>query len=385
MNPFLERVQPFLLSEDPFVRQSALTTIENSYLATPETFLIALQSHEIYPNTTESVLPRADFMPVDSVGLEKLVEKNKKIDEHNFWIIRIIEKMETDMILAHQELLKPLVNQTYLQNLQKLKDLDTEALWMEFGEVMNNLEEKYSGAVYNYGKRIVKELILRGDIPQWEVENGIRTNLDEHNCFTFAGIYSIFMAGEIRAQSVVPQLAQILDSDEGDFALEEASDALIKMGTETVIDEVEKIALNDPAYFFAIDVLAKIKTKKAEQILLQLFEQATDLTAKTLIADALCQHLSIEAIPKVQELIQEGYDSTMLDLEESLYANIVINDVDHPNRMEMKQSLEEKDRLQKERAIKTNQLIMPIKSNKIGRNDPCPCGSGKKYKKCCLK
>lgn len=25
----------------------------------------------------------------------------------------------------------------------------------------------------------------------------------------------------------------------------------------------------------------------------------------------------------------------------------------------------------------------PIRVNKIGRNDPCPCGSGKKYKKCC--
>jgi uncharacterized protein YecA (UPF0149 family) len=23
-------------------------------------------------------------------------------------------------------------------------------------------------------------------------------------------------------------------------------------------------------------------------------------------------------------------------------------------------------------------------SPKIGRNEPCPCGSGKKYKKCCL-
>jgi preprotein translocase subunit SecA len=22
-------------------------------------------------------------------------------------------------------------------------------------------------------------------------------------------------------------------------------------------------------------------------------------------------------------------------------------------------------------------------STKVGRNDPCPCGSGKKYKKCC--
>ncbi|MEE1475214.1 YchJ family metal-binding protein [Fusobacterium sp.] len=26
-----------------------------------------------------------------------------------------------------------------------------------------------------------------------------------------------------------------------------------------------------------------------------------------------------------------------------------------------------------------------INENKIGRNDPCPCGSGKKYKKCCGK
>ena len=24
-----------------------------------------------------------------------------------------------------------------------------------------------------------------------------------------------------------------------------------------------------------------------------------------------------------------------------------------------------------------------VKGEKVGRNDPCPCGSGKKYKKCC--
>ncbi|WP_417593972.1 YchJ family protein [Oceanospirillum sp.] len=26
----------------------------------------------------------------------------------------------------------------------------------------------------------------------------------------------------------------------------------------------------------------------------------------------------------------------------------------------------------------------PVTEKNIGRNDPCPCGSGKKYKKCCL-
>ena len=25
----------------------------------------------------------------------------------------------------------------------------------------------------------------------------------------------------------------------------------------------------------------------------------------------------------------------------------------------------------------------PIRKKKIGRNEPCPCGSGKKYKNCC--
>jgi len=36
------------------------------------------------------------------------------------------------------------------------------------------------------------------------------------------------------------------------------------------------------------------------------------------------------------------------------------------------------------RAVRTGPA--PIKSSapKVGRNDPCPCGSGKKYKHCCL-
>lgn len=29
--------------------------------------------------------------------------------------------------------------------------------------------------------------------------------------------------------------------------------------------------------------------------------------------------------------------------------------------------------------------VMPVKSAKVGRNDPCSCGSGKKFKKCCAK
>ena len=33
--------------------------------------------------------------------------------------------------------------------------------------------------------------------------------------------------------------------------------------------------------------------------------------------------------------------------------------------------------------LSTNRTV--VKGKKVGRNDPCPCGSGKKYKKCCGK
>jgi len=34
-------------------------------------------------------------------------------------------------------------------------------------------------------------------------------------------------------------------------------------------------------------------------------------------------------------------------------------------------------------SVKGNQIPVKKKGKKIGRNNPCPCGHGKKYKKCC--
>ncbi len=37
-----------------------------------------------------------------------------------------------------------------------------------------------------------------------------------------------------------------------------------------------------------------------------------------------------------------------------------------------------------EELIKSTDKVEPLQADKApGRNDPCPCGSGKKYKKCC--
>lgn len=35
------------------------------------------------------------------------------------------------------------------------------------------------------------------------------------------------------------------------------------------------------------------------------------------------------------------------------------------------------------RLIKPDRTSLTVRRKKIDRNDPCPCGSGKKFKKCC--
>lgn len=44
--------------------------------------------------------------------------------------------------------------------------------------------------------------------------------------------------------------------------------------------------------------------------------------------------------------------------------------------------LSDTERLEIKKAYNATKTV--VKEKKIGRNDPCPCGSGKKYKKCCL-
>jgi uncharacterized protein YecA (UPF0149 family) len=40
---------------------------------------------------------------------------------------------------------------------------------------------------------------------------------------------------------------------------------------------------------------------------------------------------------------------------------------------------------EKERLLARKPRPRPTRPDRIGRNDPCPCGSGKKFKHCCMR
>ncbi len=46
---------------------------------------------------------------------------------------------------------------------------------------------------------------------------------------------------------------------------------------------------------------------------------------------------------------------------------------------------EERPRKEDLKEMAVPPTVAQMKNKKVGRNDPCPCGSEKKFKKCCLK
>ena len=79
----------------------------------------------------------------------------------------------------------------------------------------------------------------------------------------------------------------------------------------------------------------------------------------------------------------EGYD-----LYEKMLENIDKYITLYLLRAEIRQNVERKQVVKPtgtNRSDETAKVHTKVKKEKIGRNDPCPCGSGKKYKQCCGK
>ncbi len=88
---------------------------------------------------------------------------------------------------------------------------------------------------------------------------------------------------------------------------------------------------------------------------------------------------------KVQNPLEELSEETQVNLgfdKELLYKNMVDAKADWLYGLpQWEKIFSEEERKELYRTAKKMNTI--VKPKKVGRNDPCPCGSGKKYKFCC--
>jgi uncharacterized protein YecA (UPF0149 family) len=104
-----------------------------------------------------------------------------------------------------------------------------------------------------------------------------------------------------------------------------------------------------------------------------------------MLFEALCHQLSEAALPEISSHMDKEYFSGLIEIEQTVYGYYSILGLRHPHLKHWRQAAMETEMdFRNESQQKGLLYTPPIKTKtNIGRNDPCPCGSGKKYKKCC--
>ena len=105
----------------------------------------------------------------------------------------------------------------------------------------------------------------------------------------------------------------------------------------------------------------------------------TDIMSMTGFLDGINDSLK-EKNP-IEDMTEDTEVSLAFDME-LLYKNMVDAKADWLYGLPQWETLLDEDR-RKELYREGKRAGTIVKEKKIGRNDPCPCGSGKKYKYCC--
>ena len=87
------------------------------------------------------------------------------------------------------------------------------------------------------------------------------------------------------------------------------------------------------------------------------------------------------ALTNIQQILADTEASPSVRLKAALA--VLKQDWKLPNSTEFDTNSEESDSLRNEMLPEPEPPQPPIRNEKIGRNEPCPCGSNLKYKRCC--
>lgn len=100
--------------------------------------------------------------------------------------------------------------------------------------------------------------------------------------------------------------------------------------------------------------------------------------------DGISESLKEDLTEEKLETIESDTDVKLEIDWEKLYYNMVSVEAHWLYNLQgWNDILSEDKRKELQKAFKATKTV--VKEDKIGRNEPCPCGSGKKFKKCCGK
>ena len=432
------KIKAAILDTDLEIRQRAIRYFSKSYSTDRSVMPLVIEAVETFgrqdayhligfsrdlPQTEETIA-----WIIDELNKEESDQHENYTYNLSFVLARadpaLLLLRESD-ILDSSHFIHPL-HGPFSERLQMLS-WDKATCWQKLENFCEEGKDKqYDNDVnLSHGKRIVEALARYGD----ECEEKVHAILNQkvfdyrNNPMKWMEPLVVGLAGEARLESTVPLLITKLIED-GESLNEECAQSLTQIGTPSVLESVAEAYANAPRHFrlYATQPLEFIRTDLAVEKCLHLLRQEKDQHIRLDLAHALLSQLSQEGIEEARKLLV----GRKLNLENRQLRNYLVEtctmmderfpEYDEWLATEKAEKAEHWRRVSElegdpnglllfalEKLIGENATDMTTATKsvphasrqspapksesqqRVGRNDPCPCGSGKKFKQCCLK
>jgi hypothetical protein len=384
---FLEKIKPHLISNDPLIQETVLHALHD-FPNVPEEWTNELLKEAFREEEKlSSILIYIENQTINEEAINILIENIPRMDQSRVHLaINLLDHIDPKLALRYKEPLEKYKSKDIWSLFELIANGTEEEVYTMYGETLNALEraKSHQHDVYLKAKKLAACIVKNGWVTEKEIELLVEEELRK-KWISYNGTLTIYMIGLLGLDKYIPILVSLLDRDD-DIMLEEVSVALIGFQSDEVVKAVEPYLKKEDSIIYASSVIESIKTDLAVKVLKDSYRRAKDLEDKDLLIEALCHQLSEEALPIISKHMNNEYFSSMVDIEQVVYSYYCILGLNHPDLEWWRQGALERemgfrdDSEQREVGANT-----PVQSEKIGRNDPCPCGSGKKYKKCCGK
>ncbi len=238
---------------------------------------------------------------------------------------------------------------------------------------------------------ICRKIVEFAPIP--ELKNVLSERLN-----TWGDIWIVKIMGRIGSREFVPDLVRVLNnSDSLDYIYSDAiksMNGLDESADEMIINAIQNHEIGDWESFA---VLEHFPFSESFDLVSQRWDdEENEMDSYETFARCLKGIADVRGIEKLQNIYALG--NTEGFIGEALECLGIIHNVTVPELPDIYKKREEEEKRRKRKSeefeeifqdignIKNRGNIIPFKRevSKTGRNEPCPCGSGKKYKKCCL-
>ena len=423
---------PFVRHADPLVQDLAIECLKRVQWPeriTGDFLLDAIEAgHERLKRRLNRFVPTARVL---NFTIREI--KSRPYDKGIYWQLGLLEMapdaLFTPAVIDSIRALRMLADSSAKRIAGRLRVLNesTEVIRERILNACRKADERnLAGSQQAETHDLVRRLVERGDSLEWA-----RARLDEsRGADGWLEIWMVHFLGAARDRSILEmafdRLATI-DLDRNDAL---SSGFATVLSDLCVADDIPRLgslwdASAEDNRTLLIESIGNLRLPAAEPLLVRCASESEDSQVKTFGAMAICDSLCTgdPARDFIRDLVDRGeYEGFIVDMNElaiplgiitgrpfeeetrwrirlleaekgrgkHLFGGSETNLDEMIEQLRISESDEQPVKpavpiSYDEPAVPIATQVAPLsRAGKVGRNDPCPCGSGKKYKKCCL-